>query len=272
MTKSSKLRTLERGMSGRGVMAIQHALNIRTNGLCLPENGHFGPLTEAAVREYKEKNGLGNNGRVGDDTRRWLFPIGVRTTTFVCTTGSDSWKLAANRAFKLSLPQFHYHIVDPLKLWLPIPFPIMPDLGLPDPPKLPPGRPGGPPDPFRFPPLRTPVRPRTRIGGFEYDHGELQPNFAYTYTFDDKRHESVMTLTIAEIYGRGPNDGPHQELSFNLALGVPLGYPVIQGPVTVNPYVQFTDVDRFGHLGLFHYWGPYAQAGVLQCRRVPHQS
>jgi hypothetical protein len=127
---------------------------------------------------------------VGDDTRRSLFPIGVRTTTLVCTTGSESWKRAVNGAIILSLPQFHYHMVDPLKLWLPIPFPNIPDLRLPkdfitDPIKIPhPGSPGGPPLMPPIPPVPTPVRPRFRIGSFEYDHAELQGGHQYTLNFE----------------------------------------------------------------------------------------
>jgi hypothetical protein len=33
------------------------------------------------------------------------------------------------------------------------------------------------------------------------------------------------------------------------------------GPWTVNPFVQLTDVDRFGAIGAFHWWQPYAQVG-----------
>jgi peptidoglycan hydrolase-like protein with peptidoglycan-binding domain len=100
MTKSSKLRTLERGMGGRDVMAIQHALNIRTNGRCLPENGHFGPLTEALVREYKEKNGLATMGG-------WAMIRAARCSQSVSAQPRLSVRRARNLGSGLSMGQLN---------------------------------------------------------------------------------------------------------------------------------------------------------------------
>jgi hypothetical protein len=65
---------------------------------------------------------------------------------------------------------------------------------------------------------------------------------------------------MQNVYQRGSDDGPNQQV----ALGVQMGTPFISADTgwTFNPFVQFTDVDRFGALGAFHWWQPYAQAGV----------
>ena len=65
-------------------------------------------------------------------------------------------------------------------------------------------------------------------------------------------------LTMQSIYRRGPDDGPNLQA----ALGVQVGAPFMNGPWTINPFIQLTDVDRLGALGAFHYWQPYAQIGL----------
>ncbi len=57
---------LLRGHSGAGVRELQRALNAR--GFHLEEDGKFGPLTEAAVREFQQITGAKVDGVVGPET------------------------------------------------------------------------------------------------------------------------------------------------------------------------------------------------------------
>jgi len=69
---------LVKGEDGEGVKRLQRALNdagIRDDkGQKLPETGHFGDLTEAAVRKFQEKNKLTPDGDAGKDT---LTKLGI---------------------------------------------------------------------------------------------------------------------------------------------------------------------------------------------------
>ena len=64
-------RTLRRGCKGDDVKELQLALN--QNGADLKDDGIFGPVTEAAVKEYQLKNGLTPDGIVGPLTHAKLF-------------------------------------------------------------------------------------------------------------------------------------------------------------------------------------------------------
>jgi hypothetical protein len=67
---------------------------------------------------------------------------------------------------------------------------------------------------------------------------------------------------MQSVYRRGPADAGHREADIGVQIGAPFtAASVTGGPWTFNPFIQLTDVDRFGALGLFHYWQPYAQAG-----------
>ena len=70
---------LVHGERGEAVRALQEALNaagIRdANGQPLPTTGYYGDMTQAAVRQYQERNGLEPDGKAGNDT---LTALGLR--------------------------------------------------------------------------------------------------------------------------------------------------------------------------------------------------
>ena len=64
--------TLQRGSKGSAVSELQTILN--KNGYNLSVDGDFGEKTEAAVRDYQQKSGLGVDGIVGVNTWGKLAP------------------------------------------------------------------------------------------------------------------------------------------------------------------------------------------------------
>jgi hypothetical protein len=103
-------------------------------------------------------------------------------------------------------------------------------------------------------PGSKPIRPF----GFVFDHLELQPGGQSTFQVDGSRQD-LFVLTMQNVYRRGPDEGAHSEAALGVQIGAPFSGP--NGPWSFNPFVQLTDVDRFGSLGVFHWWQPYAQAG-----------
>jgi peptidoglycan hydrolase-like protein with peptidoglycan-binding domain len=250
-------RSLKVGMTGPDVKAVQGALNVWGANLGNPD-GVFGPHTDTAVRNFQTTKGLDVDGVVGKDTRRELFPIGVATVTLY----GMRLKLPEFQPFRK--PKHQFHLVPRLTLGPPppqvivgsftrplyeptyfpglftqVPAPRIPDWNFMVPP--------APDDDSSFQPL-----------GFVYDHVELQPGGQTTFPFGGARQD-VFVLTMQNVYRRGPDDGAHLEADLGVQIGAPVSNP--NGPWTVNPFVQLTDVDRFGTLGAFHYWQPYAQAG-----------
>jgi hypothetical protein len=97
--------------------------------------------------------------------------------------------------------------------------------------------------------------------GFNFDHCEIDPGTQHSFAFTRSRQDAFV-LTAQCIGTRGPADAAHEELAFGVQIGQPLNATDADGNAwTFNPFVQITDVDRFGSLGLFHFWQPYAQAG-----------
>lgn len=64
------VRTLKKGSTGDDVKWLQERLNVCSAGLRV--DGDFGPVTEAAVREYQLRHGLAVDGIVGPVTRKAL--------------------------------------------------------------------------------------------------------------------------------------------------------------------------------------------------------
>jgi hypothetical protein len=102
------------------------------------------------------------------------------------------------------------------------------------------------------------------IFGFNYDHLEVQPGGQSTFPFGGLRHpQNAFFLTMQTVYVRGDPKGASQQLTFGVTAQEPVDGILSTGtPLTLNPFVQLTDVDRFGQLGMFHYWQPYAQLGA----------
>jgi Putative peptidoglycan binding domain len=256
------LGNLSAGASGPEVKAVQQGLNVRGAGPALKEDGIFGSRTERAVRHYQSRHGLKVDGIVGPETRRSLFWIGVATVTVVGRRDPKVTYLWPQRAPAMlgrtarplpGQPQpddfddlntticsgLSATSIRPRHIWplaLPVPMPALPDWN------------------FTIEPLRpeSPVKPF----GFVYDHVELQPGEQSTFPIGSQRQDAFV-LTMQALYRRGPEDGQNLQA----ALGVQVGAPFMNGPWTINPFVQITDVDRLGALGAFHYWQPYAQIG-----------
>jgi hypothetical protein len=264
------LGNLSAGTSGPDVKAVQQGLNIRKVGPVLKEDGIFGPRTEHAIRNYQIRHDLKVDGIFGPETRRSLFWIGVATVTVVgrrdptltylwpqhgaARPGTDAlrWpppdrgllpgqlQLADNDDLSTTICNgLCDSNIRPRHIWplqMPIPVPALPDWNL---TIEPPGQ-GAP---------STPVE-------FVYDYIELQPGERSRFSFASARQDAFI-LTMQSIYRRGPDDGPNLQA----ALGVQVGAPFMNGPWTINPFIQLTDVDRLGALGAFHHWQPYAQIG-----------
>ena len=64
-------RTLRKGCKGDDVKWLQQRLNVYGAGLAV--DGDFGPVTEAAVKEYQLRHGLAVDGIVGPVTRKALI-------------------------------------------------------------------------------------------------------------------------------------------------------------------------------------------------------
>jgi peptidoglycan hydrolase-like protein with peptidoglycan-binding domain len=250
------IRTLSAGMNGPDVKAIQEALNVWGANPRLIPDGKFQSKTDTAVRVFQQNHGLKVDGAVGRGTRAALFPLGVATLTLY----GMRLRIPEPPRFRGGTDPFR---LPPLSLNPPRQVPIADFLSRPS------------YEPVRFLPLTTmvaapripeftitvpvtPSAPPSQPFGFVYDHAELQPGGQTTFPFNGSRQDAFV-LTMQNVYRRGPDDGAHQELDLGVQIGTPFSSP--NGPWTVNPFIQLTDVDRFGALGKFHYWQPYAQAG-----------
>lgn len=270
------LRDLAQGMRGEDVRAVQQGLNeyFRGSHPALTPDGVFGPKTRAAVDAFQLANpGTGKpdgspDGIVGQRTRARLFPLVVVTSTVVGfrlrPPRTPSLEDRVRQAFSpgqlqlgrqppvaLIAPVFNPSFVPQMlvrNFFIPISIPRLPvHIAAPDVPQLslptPSTRLGSPPPTWRF------------------DHAEIAPGGQFTFPFSRSRQDAL-ALTVQAVYSRGASDGAHLELTPGVTFGVPLNAEPGDGSAwTFNPFVQVTDVDRLGALGLFHYWQPYAQAG-----------
>jgi peptidoglycan hydrolase-like protein with peptidoglycan-binding domain len=248
------IRSISLGANGADVKAVQEALNVWKANPPLTPNGVFDKDTDSAVRRFQQDHGLKPDGIVGRATRRALFPVGVATVT---VQGLRLQMPEAPR-FRGSSASFG---LPPLRLNAPPPVSFLNQ---------------GSYEPVRFPGLlcrmpapKTPLLdfsvpsldPGNTSGGFlgfQFDHVELQPGAQTTVPFNGKA-QNVFVLTMQNVYRRGPDNGAHKELDTGVTITSSMVNP--NGPWTVNPFVQLTDVDRFGAIGAFHWWQPYAQVG-----------
>lgn len=92
---------LKKGSSGSEVSELQKLLN--QNGFNLEVDGKFGAKTQAAVREYQQKNNLAVDGIVGTNTWGALTKSNTKTTNSP-TTNSPTTTTAA----ETTSPSFEY--------------------------------------------------------------------------------------------------------------------------------------------------------------------
>jgi hypothetical protein len=244
-------------MVGPDVKALQEALNAWGATPKLVTDGKFGHNTDAAVKAFQKKQKLKDDGVVGRRTRAALFPFGVATVTIsgmklqmppfpgrpkntprilpgtLTLNPTQDWNELLCR--KLDI----YHPIRLPGLWVPVAVPQVPEWN------------------FTVPP--SPSRPAEAPLGFVDDHLELQPGAQSTFPIGGRRQD-MFILTMQSVFRRGPDDGSHLEADLGMQIGDPVSAP--NSPWTFNPFVQLTDVDRFGSLGWFHYWQPYAQIGA----------
>jgi hypothetical protein len=279
------LRDLSEGMQGEDVRAVQQGLNEYFRGVRpeLNPNGVFDRKTREAVEAFQLANpGTGRpdgkpDGVVGDRTRRRLFALVVVTATVVGYQLRPPRSSLQNR-INQSFPSGHLTLDGPLQ---PPSSPRLPDLQdrvrqsfSPDQLQL-----GGQLAPVSIPrlpdriaapvvpeiPVPTPATPPGSLPpAWKYDHVEVVPGGQTTFpNFKfSGRTQNALSLTAQMIFARGPSEGAHLEFTPGLTLGVPIFAEPGDGSAwAFNPFVQITDVDRLGALGLFHWWQPYAQVG-----------
>lgn len=267
------IRNMQTGSTGPDVKAIQQALNlINDNGTPLKEDGIWGPKTDKAVRQYQADHNLTADGIVGPKTRASLFPLGVATVTvFGQAAGSTSYQLKTPWPAMGNGTGFgsRFNLLRPGDLTLRSDLNTTVRSGLGSgifTPKLFPAltlplyAPRVPDFNFQIPPLpgQAPAAPF----GFVYDHLEVQPGGQSTFPLGGLRQDAFF-LTMQSVFVRGDPDDKHAEADFGVTIGSPFTGLLANGtPWTFNPFIQYTDVDRFGKLGMFHYWQPYAQVGI----------
>lgn len=270
------LRELSVGMTGEDVRQIQLALNLQPglSGPPLNSNGVFDAATEQRVRDYQVKKGLPVTGVVDFKTRLALYPYGIATLTLIAMplkmpavlaptpSGASGWTFDPTGG--ASSGKQEQSVVNPTST---LSYVLQDLLSNPDafepvtfrqcavhaapPPKYPSAAPV------------TPLNGRQSLLGFIRDHDEVNPGGQVTFPFGPGASQYASTITIQTVYQRGDDDGPNQQLTTGVQFGAPtLGFYWGGAPMIVNPFVQLTDVDRFGALGRFHYWQPYAQLGV----------
>ncbi len=262
-------------MTGEDVRQVQLALNLQPGlGAPLKVTGVFDAATQSRVRVYQTKKGLPATGVVDFRTRLALYPFGVATLTLLAmpltTPAPASTTPAATKGWTFDPtggaspakpPRDVTHLDSTLSY-------VLRDLI--------PGQDDFEPVVFRgcavhaAPPPRypsaAPVAPldgRQSLLSFVRDHDEVNPGGQAMFPFGPGASQYLSTLTIQTVYQRGDSDGPNRQLTTGVQFGTPtLGFYWGGAPMIVNPFVQLTDVDRFGALGRFHYWQPYAQFGV----------
>jgi hypothetical protein len=276
------LRYLRKGSRGADVRALQEGLNQRnqqefaaglqpdrTTALRIGVDGDFGRETDGAVRDFQQRHDLDPDGIVGPLTRRSLFSLGVASITVVGLRLQPPRTSRLQDRLARSLFPGRLHLGDEAD---PDPATPTPNL-LRIPPGLLAGLAGYTYSPVSIPGLDLPIAapqlpdgPLTlfgpTLGPWKFDHREVAPGVQTTFPFGAARQDAF-TLTMQMIYTRGDPEGKHLELTPGVQFSAPLTGMLGDGSVwSFNPFVQITDVDRFGNIGgWFHWWQPYAQIG-----------
>jgi peptidoglycan hydrolase-like protein with peptidoglycan-binding domain len=89
MPKDPNTPLVSNGDTGAVVKALQHGLHTVASGGSIPDpgpnDGIFGPTTEASVRAYQTEQGVTSDGIVGD--RTWWVPAGAAGATLASLSG-----------------------------------------------------------------------------------------------------------------------------------------------------------------------------------------
>ena len=281
------LRDLSEGLRGEDVRALQNGLNeyFRGSRAALSPDGAFGSKTRAAVDALQRANpGTGKpdgtpDGIAGRRSRRALFPLAVVTVSAV--------------GYRLKMPSLARRGIQAPRLG---PGPLQPP-GTPQQPGFQPNlsanvravdwsqvmRPAKLDfKPQHFPGLRLPIVappaimvPRLRLDPLPSPQPAPTPSIGQIHHFElssggqinlANPSETSFTFAVQAVALRGDDDGPHQEI----ALGSQIGSPNADGSGdwSYTWYAQYTDVDRLGAIGQFHWWQPYAQLGVQNTFRT----
>lgn len=89
------VKTISYGSSGGDVKKLQEALN--SKGYSLTVDGKFGAKTQAAVRDYQKKNGLGVDGIVGKQTWSSLGDLGSPSNQSSGSSASKGFSYKADK-------------------------------------------------------------------------------------------------------------------------------------------------------------------------------
>jgi hypothetical protein len=282
------MRNLSIGMSGADVRALQEGLNTRNDGIAPPiaTDGVFGPETDKAVREFQKRQQLDVDGVVGRDTRGSIFHLSLLTAT-VFGQKANSESSLMNR------PSLKDRVIagfSPGKLQLggpPTPeykpktltisdetrkqmmeWATRPNgnvINIPDDvreqmmnPKYHPLQFTHLPKPLPAPYIPDVTIPSSSVGDWKYDRCELQGGGQTIFPFTRSRQDSFV-LTAQCIVSKGDREGKHIESTFGVQAAEPLNAAIGSNAWNFTALWQLTDVDRFGAIGNFHYWQPYAQ-------------
>ena len=289
------LRNLVQGMHGEDVRAVQQGLNeyFRGSRPPLDPDGKFGTHTREAVDAFQCANpGTGNpdgtpDGIVGRLVRRKLFPLAVVTVSAFAYRlqmpsltrgiapprlgpGPLQWPSGQQQPGFTPNPNANVLQVDWAELMRPAKLDFsaqrFPNLRLPmhTPPIV-----MAPAPPLTLNPPATPSpSPSPSLSGSMFPfmnlhHFELSPG---TQVFLNNPSQTSFTLGLQGVGMLGDEHAGHQEF----AMGTQIGSRNVDGSGdwSVTWYAQITDVDRFGAIGAFHWWQPYAQLGIQESQSL----
>jgi peptidoglycan hydrolase-like protein with peptidoglycan-binding domain len=259
------IRYLSQGLKGLDVKAVQEAVNYRKlppDPRLVPD-GHFGPLTRAAVVRFQSRQRLKPDGIVGDKTRKALFPLMTFTTYLAFAQAYEPpvgrSASAASRRPGVVFASANAKEVgdvpdpDPIPIIPQLPFPIDPSDG----------------------PLKTltlnnfslpaPALPDSLFGlpkaSAQLQAGaQLTSRNLFRHLPDSPNPSGAFVLALQQVYARNKDQDGHVELALGVQLLAPFIAQTNDGfKWAVQPYAQFTWADPFWRRGKFHLVAPFAQ-------------